>query len=109
MRNKLIYMTPLLAAGAAAVTIAAAPAAIAAAAPSPRAGVDTLPLAGPDHGGAYCGDFCGSYSLYGNDHGVTAVPASPWGQPSEPKVARVPSSTMTLPVVAASGIPTAQR
>jgi hypothetical protein len=77
------YLEGLLLVGAGAATIGAAPAFMATPAPPQPAGIDTAPLAVSDHGGSYCGDFCGSYIGYGNYRGVAAIPASPWSRTLE--------------------------
>jgi hypothetical protein len=64
---------PVLAASVA-VTIAAATAS-AMAEPQPARTVDAS-TASPDHGGGYCGQFCGTYDGYSNDPGEAAAPAS---------------------------------
>jgi hypothetical protein len=77
------HLTGLLLVGAGAATIGAAPAIMAVPAAPPPAGIDTAPLAVSDHGGSYCGDFCGTYIGYGNYRGVAAISASPRSRPFE--------------------------
>ena len=59
MRINPHYVAPVLAAGAAVFIAAATASAITE--PQP-ARVTDAPLTSPDQGGAYCGQFCGSYS-----------------------------------------------
>jgi hypothetical protein len=103
MRIALHYVAPVLAAGAA-VTIAAATAS-AIAGPQPARITDAT-MASPDHGGVYCGQFCGSYSTYSNHGGVAAAPASagavaPWLDP-------LSAISIRLPIVNAAGLPMPQ-
>jgi hypothetical protein len=72
------YLKGGLLVGAGAAMIGVAPAVVATPAPPQPAGIDTAPLAVSNHGGSYCGDFCGTYIGYGNHRGVAAIPASPW-------------------------------
>ena len=94
---------PLLAASAA-VTIAAATAS-AVAEQQPARATDKS-MASPDNRGIYCGQFCGTYSAYGNNPGAAVAPASygvgePWRDQLSPVSIR-------LPLVDAAGVPVPQ-
>jgi hypothetical protein len=71
MRINPHYVAPVLAAGAAVFIAAATASAITE--PQP-ARVTDAPLTSPDQGGAYCGQFCGSYSAYGGLRSGAAAP-----------------------------------
>jgi len=65
------YVAPLVAAGAAAISIAAMPTALA----------DDWGTHGGGHGGPYCGQYCGSYTAYNSagfsgSHGRTGEPVA---------------------------------
>ena len=90
--------TTVLAAGVTG-TIAAATAA-AVAEPQPAHTTDQS-TASPGRGGAYCGQFCGDYHLYGNNIGAADEPvSSPLGAPSRDPLAPI---SVALPVVAVRG------
>ena len=72
MRINPHYVAPVLAVGAA-VFIAAATASVITE-PQP-ARVTDAPLVNPDQGGAYCGQFCGSYSAYSDLRSGPGAPA----------------------------------
>jgi hypothetical protein len=72
MRINPHYVAPVLAAGAAIFIGTATASAITA--PQP-ARVPDAPLTSPDQGGAYCGQFCGSYNVYGDLRSGAAAPA----------------------------------
>jgi hypothetical protein len=94
---------PVLAAGVA-VTIAGATAS-AADGQQPAHTTDTS-TASPDRGGAYCGQFCGDYSAYGDHPGGAVVPVSYGvGMPRLNPLSPVP---IRLPIVDAAGVLTPQ-
>jgi len=79
MRINLHHVAPVLAAGAALFIGGATASAITE--PQPARTTDA-PLVSPDHGGAYCGQFCGSYSTYGDLRSGAVAPAlAPFGAP----------------------------
>lgn len=101
MRIALRYVAAPVLAATAAVTIAAATAS--AMAESQPARTTDAPMTSPDHGGVYCGQFCGAYSAYSNDGPEAAAPLSsgdvaPWRAP-------VSAVSIRLPIVDAAGIP----
>jgi hypothetical protein len=62
--------------------------------------------ASPDHGGAYCGQFCGAFSAYGDHPGGAAVPVSyGLGTPRSDPLSAV---SIRLPIVDAAGVLTPQ-
>jgi hypothetical protein len=89
---------PVLAAGVA-VTIASATAS-AADGQQPAHTTDAS-TATPDHGGAYCGQFCGDYSAYGDHPGGLYGVGTPRLNPLAPVSIR-------LPIVDAAGVLTPQ-
>jgi hypothetical protein len=95
MRINLHYVAPVLAAGAAVFIAAATASAIIEPQPASTTGA---PLASPDHGNVYCGQFCGSYNAYGDLRSGAAAPAlAPVGAPRlDPLRATSPG----LPIVA---------
>lgn len=101
MRIALRYVAAPVLAASVAVTIAGATAS-AMAEPQPAQTTDA-PMDNPDHGGVYCGQFCGDYTPYSN-HGVeAAAPLSSrvgarWRDPLAP-------ISIRLPIVDAAGIP----
>jgi hypothetical protein len=90
---------PVLAASVA-VTIAGATAS-AAGGQQPARTTDAS-TAGPDHGGAYCGQFCGGYSAYGDHPGGAAVPVS-YGV-ATPRLNPLSPVSIRLPIVDAAGV-----
>ena len=62
--------------------------------------------ASPDHGGAYCGQFCGDYSAYGDHPGGAAVPVS-YGA-GMPRLNPLSPVSIRLPIVDAAGVLTPQ-
>jgi hypothetical protein len=94
---------PVLAAGVA-VTITAATAS--AMAEPQRARATEASTASPDHGGAYCGQFCGTYSPYSNHPGGAVVLES-YGVSSH-RLNPLSPVSIRLPIVDAAGIPTPQ-
>jgi hypothetical protein len=94
MRINLHYVAPVLAAGAAVFIAAATASAIA----EPQPASTGASLSSPDHGNVYCGQFCGSYSAYGDLRSGAAAPAlAPVGAPRlDPLHATSPG----LPIVA---------
>jgi hypothetical protein len=98
------YMAaPVLAAGVA-VTIAGATAS--AADGQPPAHPADASTAGPDHGGAYCGQFCGDYSAYGDHPGRAAEPVS-YGVGTS-RLDLLSPVSIRLPIVDAAGVLTPQ-
>jgi hypothetical protein len=95
---------PVLAATAA-VTIAGATAS-AADGQQPAHTTDTS-TASPDHGGGYCGQFCGAYSAYGDHSGGAAVPVS-YGVGAH-RLNPLSAVSIRLPIVDAAGVLTPQR
>ena len=71
MRIKPLYVAPVLAAGAAVFIAGATASAIT----EQPARVTDAPVTSPDRGGAYCGQFCGSYNSYGDLRGRAVAPA----------------------------------
>ena len=61
----------------------------------------------PDHGGAYCGQFCGDYSAYGDHSGGAAVPVS-YGVGAH-RLNPLSAVSIRLPIVDAAGVLTPQR
>jgi hypothetical protein len=94
---------PVLAAGVA-VTIAGATAS-AADGQQPAHTTDAS-TASPDHGGAYCGQFCGAYSAYGDHPGGAAAPLS-YGV-AMPRLDPLTPALIRLPIVDAAGVLTPQ-
>lgn len=80
MRFSPNYLTPVLVAGAAAVAIAAIPTTIVAPARPQQPGIVNTLMTGHDPDGSYCGDFCGSYRLYGYQPGASGSPTPPWSR-----------------------------
>jgi hypothetical protein len=104
MRIALRYAAaPVLVACAAVMTAAATASAMAEPQPARTTGA---PIASPDHGGVYCGQFCGGYSAYSNNPGGAAAPAS-YGVvvPSRDPLSAV---SIRLPIVDSAGIPVPQ-
>jgi hypothetical protein len=94
---------PALAAGVA-VTIAGATASAAdGQQPVRTTGAST---SSPDHGGAYCGQFCGDYRAYGAHPGGAAVPV-PYGV-GTPRLNPLSAVSIRLPIVDAAGALTPQ-
>jgi hypothetical protein len=94
---------PVLAAGVA-VTIAGATAS--AADGQQPAHTTNTSTASPDHGGAYCGQFCGAYSAYGDHFGGAALPVS-YGV-GMPRLNPLSAVSIRLPIVDAAGVLTPQ-
>ena len=94
---------PVLAAGVA-VTIAGATAS-AADGQQPAHTTDAS-TASPDHGGAYCGQFCGGYSAYGDHPGGAILPVS-YGV-GIPRLNPLSPVSIRLPIVDAAGVLTPQ-
>lgn len=57
--------------------------------------------ANPDHGGAYCGQYCGDYRAYGDHPGGAAVPVS-YGM-GMPRLNPLSPVSIRLPIVDAVG------
>ena len=100
MRINLHYVAPVLAAGAAVFIAGATASAITE--PQP-ARVTDASLASPDQGGAYCGQFCGSYSPYGDLRGGAAAPAlarvgAPWLVPLHATSPGLPIVAVAAPI-----------
>jgi hypothetical protein len=74
MRIALRYIAAPVLASSVAVVIAAATAS-ATAETQPARSTDAS-TASPDHGGVYCGQFCGTYNAYSNQPDGAAAPAS---------------------------------
>lgn len=103
MRIRPHYLIQVSVVAAAAVTVGAAPAAlIAPAAPQPP-GIATTAMADPDNGGSYCGDFCGTYTPYGDDHPTTPALGPTWTTPVERWITPHSLSPTALPILDASG------
>ena len=94
---------PVLVAGVA-VTIAGATAS-AADGQQPAHTTDAS-TASPDHGGAYCGQFCGAVSAYGDHPGGAAVPAS-YGA-GTPRLNPLSPVSIRLPIIDSAGVLTPQ-
>jgi hypothetical protein len=94
---------PVLAAGVA-VTIASATAS-AADGQQPAHTTDAS-TASPDHGGGYCGQFCGAISAYGDHPGGAVVPGS-YGV-GMPRLTPLSAVSIRLPIVDAAGVLTPQ-
>jgi hypothetical protein len=62
--------------------------------------------ASPDHGGAYCGQFCGAISAYGDHPGGAVVPV-PYGV-GIPRLNPLSPVSIRLPIVDAAGVLTPQ-
>jgi hypothetical protein len=62
--------------------------------------------ASPDHGGAYCGRFCGDYSAYGDHPGGAVIPVS-YGV-GTPRLNPLSAVSVRLPIVDAAGVLTPQ-
>ena len=89
MRFRPHYLTPVLVAGAAAAAIAAIPSTIVAPARPQQPGIVNTHMADRDPDGSYCGDFCGSYSLYGYQRGASGSPTLPWGRVIDHRIAPI--------------------
>ena len=104
MRIALRYVAaPVLAASAAATIVAVTASAMA---ELQSARITDAPMASPDHGGVYCGQFCGAYSAYSNHGGGAIAPVSsgnvaPWLDP-------LSAISIRLPIVDAADIPMPQ-
>jgi hypothetical protein len=94
---------PVLAASVA-VTIAGATAS--ATGGQQRAYTTGASTARPDHGGAYCGRFCGDYSAYGDHPGGAVIPVS-YGV-GTPRLNPLSPVSIRLPIVDAAGVLTPQ-
>jgi len=62
--------------------------------------------ASPDHGGAYCGQFCGDYSAYGDQPGGAVIPVS--NGVGTPRLNPLSPVSIRLPIVDAAGVLTPQ-
>jgi hypothetical protein len=104
MRIAIRYIAAPVLAASVAVTIAAATAS-ATTEPQPARATDAS-TASPDHGGVYCGQFCGTYGAYGADPDAAAAPTSYGVGPSR----RDPLSAVSirLPIIDAAGVPVPQ-
>ena len=89
MRIAYHYVAPVLAAGAALIIVAATASALAEPLP---ARITDAPMASPDAGGVYCGQFCGAYNAYGEHRGA-------------PVSASLSAISVSLPVVNVAGVP----
>jgi hypothetical protein len=101
MRINPHYVAPVLAAGAALFIAGATASAVTG--PQPAARVTDAPLASPDQGGAYCGQFCGSYSAYGDLRGGAAAPTlgpvgAPWLDPLHATSPGLPIVAVAAPI-----------
>jgi hypothetical protein len=94
---------PMLVASVAATVAAATTSAIAEAQP---AGTTDASTAIPDHGGTYCGQFCGTYNAYSNHPGGAVVPES-YGV-GTPRLSPLSPVSIRLPIVDAAGVPVPQ-
>jgi hypothetical protein len=100
MRIPLRYVAAPVLAASVAVTIAAATSsAIAEAQP---VGTTDASTAVPDRGGAYCGQFCGTYDAYSNHPGGAVVPES-YGV-GTPRLNPLSPVSIRLPIVDAAGV-----
>ena len=105
MRLALRYIAAPVLAASVAVTIAGATAS-AADGQQPAHTTDASTVS-PDHGGAYCGQFCGAYSAYGEHPGGAAVPVS-YGV-GMPRLNPLSAVSIRLPIVDAAGVLTPQQ
>jgi hypothetical protein len=62
--------------------------------------------ASPDHGGAYCGQFCGDYRAYGDRPGGAVGPVS--GRVGTTRLNPLSPVSIRLPIVDAAGVLTPQ-
>jgi hypothetical protein len=104
MAIALRYIAAPVLAASVAVTIAAATAS-AMAESQPARTVDASTTS-PDHGGAYCGQFCGTYDAYSNDPDEVAAPAF-YGVNTSRFDPLAPVS-LRLPIIDADGVPVLQ-